>query len=373
MNLTLMDVLRAARARLVPFPAESAAYLILTAAEQVARPPRRSSLASIVLDADGSVRAGGGELADEVDAERDLRDTLGQLIEVASSPGPALARAAGRAALGDLAALSTELEKALIPFNRSAARRALIRLHRDTERLVEAGRLPAAPLGKTPAEPVRVAERPEAVATPAPLLVQESAEDLPPVRARPTPRPAPGATATELRAPAPASSTPAPASSTPAPYETEWIQVDAVTRPETRLGRVRASRAQAPPRPAPAWVEAELGLEEDEPTDRAPLVLERRPRHESAELAVAEPYVDDETPGMLEVDVEDIVEVEDTPAELGPVAPYAGLPAVRSELCALVEGFEVAASASDAELRRELAALADMDLTPGPRRQVGSR
>lgn len=367
MNLTLMDVLRAARARLVPFPAESAAYLILTAAEQLTRPPRRSCLSSIVLDADGSVRAVGGEPADEVDAERDLREILGQLIEVASSPGPALSRAAGRAALGDVTALSSELEKALIPFNRSAARRALIRLHRETERLVEAGRLPVAAVSKTPMEPppepAPAAEAPKLLATPAPPFVHESAA-LPPVHARVTPPPPRASGADALAKPAPSSA---------APSEAEWIQVEAVTRPETRLGRVRAGRGQAPLRSAPAWAEAELGLEEDELTDRAPAVLERRPREAAAELAVAEPYFDEETPGMLELEVDDIVEEEDTPVELGRVAPYAGLPAVRSELCDLVEGFEVGASATDSELRRELAALADMDLTPGPRRQVGPR
>ena len=162
MSVSLLTVWRAARARALPFPGESAGYLVFLACEELAVAPRSVNLANVGLDADGRVWVRGREAADDERAERDLRTLLRQLVEVASSPGIALVRAAQRTPSGSLTAFSSELSKALIPFNRAAARRALIRLYRETERAVAEGELADEPPALSASGPhPPVVERPE--------------------------------------------------------------------------------------------------------------------------------------------------------------------------------------------------------------------
>jgi hypothetical protein len=167
---------------------------VLAAADQAAQVPRRIEAASVELCPDGSVRVIGGPATTEAVAERDLRELLDELLLVAGSVTPGLLRAARRRTATGIDALVREIETALIPVNRAAARRALSRLERETARAVERGGLllpsePAPPAEFSPAPPATAEFSPEPPAvdslTPPPV----ASELLPtpvavPVRAR---------------------------------------------------------------------------------------------------------------------------------------------------------------------------------------------
>src|SRR6478752_6974746 len=142
MSVTLSEVKRAARAHRAPLAGESAGYLVLAIADQVLQAPRLVLPADVQLTEEGALRVMSGRASSDVDAELALRRALDQLLLVASSGSAALTRASRRTAPLGLAALVRELEAALIPVNRAAARRALARVHRETARALESGNLP---------------------------------------------------------------------------------------------------------------------------------------------------------------------------------------------------------------------------------------
>jgi hypothetical protein len=163
MSVTVAELIAAAQARKAPLAAESAGYVVLAAADQVSAAPRRVSAPTVELTDEGGIRLCGGEPCNEADAERELRALLDRLQLVSSSLTPALFRVAHRAESVGLAAFVRELESALIPVNRGAARRALARLSRETTRALSNG------LVQSPATALpKVAER--VVETPAPAL-----------------------------------------------------------------------------------------------------------------------------------------------------------------------------------------------------------
>jgi hypothetical protein len=187
MSVTLLEVLLAARARAVPLPAESAGYLLLSLSEKAVQAPRRIELSAVELDADGGVQILAGEAVAAEPLEQGLRKALSELLTVASSPGPSLLRAASRPATGQLEAFVGELERALVPVNRTAARRALVRLCRETERARREGLL-AAPAPTPPAVTSTAVAAISPASTPlldvTPLEPQvEPAPVLPPVNA----------------------------------------------------------------------------------------------------------------------------------------------------------------------------------------------
>ena len=188
MTVSLSQVLASARARSAPLAGECAGYLVLAAADHAAQGPRRIEAGSVELHSDGSVRVVGGLPADEATTERDLRDLLDELLLVAGSVTPALLRSARRRTGVGIDGFVREIETALIPVNRAAARRALSRLARETSRAVERGALVI--------ENQRVSDR---------ALAPERA-----VRSAPPPVIPPDT-------PPPASITPPPASRTPPP------------------------------------------------------------------------------------------------------------------------------------------------------------
>lgn len=143
MSVTLLEVVCAARARAVPLAAETAAYLLLSLSEKVARSPRRVDLAAVELDEDGAVHLLSGEATTPELLEQSLRQSLSHLLAVSSSPGPSLLRAAARPTSGQPDAFVAELERALVPVNRTAGHRALVRLSRETERARRDGLLAA--------------------------------------------------------------------------------------------------------------------------------------------------------------------------------------------------------------------------------------
>jgi hypothetical protein len=181
MSVTLSEVKRAARAHRAPLAGESAGYLVLAIADQVLSAPRLVEASGIQLTEDGALRVLSGLASSDADAELSLRRALDQLLLVASSGSAALTRAGRRTAPLGLAALVRELEAALIPVNRSAARRALARVQRETSRALASGLLPAE-------EPEVVAEaQPIAPVAPAavPVSVMPAVVVLPAVVAMP--------------------------------------------------------------------------------------------------------------------------------------------------------------------------------------------
>ncbi len=271
MSVTLLEVWRAARARAVPFSGETAGFLGLALCEEVQSAPRRFQLGDVELAADGSVRLHSPGAADAAQAELELRALLARLLEVASSPGPALFRAAGRAEPRGLGALDVELRQALIPFNRAAARRALLRLYRETERAVSNGQLGAPPNQGDSSSLLRVSPPP------------------PPIRERTPPQP-------KLEpSPVPVAS-PAERDPTVAPVELARV-AEQLTRPDSVVGFVKRGRTLPPPSPAPTPLPS-------------PVALTPSPS------AATPPAAQSNTPRMGSMDVDVVVSPSDASAEL---------------------------------------------------------
>lgn len=133
--VTLLDVLGAAQSGQVALAPESAGYLALGLADALAAAPRAPEATEVVLTDTGQVEVLSRTPASDRAAEAAARSLLGQLLGVAGSTAPALTAAARRALAGGAAHLVRDIEAALIPVNRSAAKRALARLHRETARV----------------------------------------------------------------------------------------------------------------------------------------------------------------------------------------------------------------------------------------------
>jgi hypothetical protein len=327
MSVSLSEVLAGAEAQAVPLSAECAGYLVLAAADQAALSPRRVQPGEVCLLDDGAVRLLGGMPADDATAERDLRELLGGLLSSASSTTAGLVRARRRAPGAGVGALLRELERALIPVNRSAARRALARLARETVRAKDEGRLTVVPAAPPPVEPVA----PTVVAPPPVRESELFAESLPApsVDAPAVTETEPGLTqvlprieVTErLVLPVAAALVAAPAAPPAAP-----TPVDCETKPEPVVLRASQRPPATPeshgvllppppatPQPAPSVpppAVRELAPTGDTPvlgTVVAPALIAEEPRLSVAELAAAlatpVPEANDELELELELDV----------------------------------------------------------------------
>jgi hypothetical protein len=313
----LLEILAAARAHAAPLAAESAGYLMLGVADHLALAPRGVIADEIELSPDGSVRlraprAGVNGASPEVAVRR----LLGRALEVASAAGPALRRAAERRDEAGLPGLVRELETALIPVNRSAAKRALTRLHRETERARDAGKLEAqlqneAAVQATPAPLAEAmafsAQLPE-TAPPAPVL-PSVVPAVAVVAAVPVTAPlavqAPATAPLAVQVPAAAPVAPPPAAFlSPPPLPTAVNET--LTKPEPVVARAR-ERGSSTPRLGTVVTAQSLPGEEGELTERAPsvaleadelaidVVVEVEPVIEPSELALApQPLVDPE-------------------------------------------------------------------------------
>lgn len=121
----------------VSVPAELGGCIVLAAADQLVSRPLELEPSQLILFEDGVLRISGGTSSDETMAESRLREVLGSLLRGACAVTPALLRAARRSSAGDLLAFVRELEIALVPTNRGAAKRALARLCRDVSRAIQ--------------------------------------------------------------------------------------------------------------------------------------------------------------------------------------------------------------------------------------------
>ncbi|XXT16276.1 hypothetical protein WME94_39200 [Sorangium sp. So ce429] len=142
--VTLDEVLAAAHARCASLVPETSGYLALAVGDATSRLPLRLDDRAVLLTTEGTVTVRSrGEPVAPAEAARLLRDLLARLLAASAGSMPNLAATARPrpTAEQDPDAVAREIEAALIPVNRNAARRALARLARETLRAREAGRL----------------------------------------------------------------------------------------------------------------------------------------------------------------------------------------------------------------------------------------
>jgi hypothetical protein len=150
MDISLDRVIEAARRRLAAVTPEVAGYIVLRATRALEPGRLEVSTASVLLTESGEVLVRPGSAASEPEVEGALRGLLARLLELSTSPAPAITAVAAAAANSGLTAFTEELSAALIPLNHAAAGRALARLYRETYRaegLAAALELEASPAG----------------------------------------------------------------------------------------------------------------------------------------------------------------------------------------------------------------------------------
>lgn len=174
MDISLDRVLEAARERRATLTPEVAGYVLLLAAQQLGAERSPVSARSVLLDETGGVHVERAAAVSELDIETALRELLGALIAVCSSPPPAIVAVAERGAAGDLRGLIAELSAALIPINHSAAHRALARLYREARRAE--GRVRDVPLPAIVEQSARA--EPTAARAPVPRAEQPGELDI---------------------------------------------------------------------------------------------------------------------------------------------------------------------------------------------------
>jgi hypothetical protein len=165
MSVSFLDLSRAAQARALSLTAETAGYLVLAVIDAGGL-RQCTALSEMVLLENGEVRLGMARLAEHPAApERELRALLARLLALCSAAHPILAEVSRAERLGTLA---REIEAALIPVNRAAARRTLARACRETERAKSKGKLSELNDDVVAAVPAKVAPA-VAPAAPAPV------------------------------------------------------------------------------------------------------------------------------------------------------------------------------------------------------------
>lgn len=171
MSVTVGEILVAARAGLAALTSETVGYLVLGAADRVSQAsPASFEVGDIELDERGMVTVPGIRPAAQDRSEIQLRTALGDLLDHAQSRAPALDRVR-RDAERSSGRLIGQIEAALIPVNRAAARRALARLHRDVMRARESGALArATAIIVEPPAPQEAVPVPEPVPVSVPLV-----------------------------------------------------------------------------------------------------------------------------------------------------------------------------------------------------------
>ena len=283
--VTLDEVFAAAGVRAASLVPETSGYLALAIGDATSRLPFAIEERSVMLTTEGNVGiTRRGEMLPPRQAARGLREMLSRLL--AASTGtvmPALAHACKTREESErgVDTVVEEIEAALIPVNRAAARRALARLARETIKAKEAGKLKPR------------AARPPVVEAPRP-------EEAKPVEALPEPQPTVAQQlVVEATTPAPretAPRTPAPRTPTPAPV-------------------AAAPRLELPPPPPeadPTPTVLGMGVVEI----HGPVPEAESERHPEPARAAASHHV--EEPALVEVAPVEVAPVEVTPVEVAP-------------------------------------------------------
>lgn len=410
MSASLLTVWRAARARAVPFAGESAGFVVLLACEELALSPRKVELANLSLDPEGGVRTLGRQAAAEAETEAELRSILGELLQVSSTPGAGLLRVASREPAGSLRALALELQKALVPLNRGASRRALSRLSRETLRAAEAGKL--APLPS-----------PEASSAVTPALGwTRGVQDASALGSRlPQEKPA----SRGLFEPSPAEPVPVLSEVFARARAAGWTvpsTTDHPTRPEPVIARQRNERSVSAPQEVLDELTEQCTFLVEPSADRQLPLVGKRPEPpeasssanatewpmglatESRALPLEPEWVETKAvpPRPMPPSPQPLASPESSDFEIdweigaesgSPVSPagdsgfeaehafgegshsaavtYPGMPPQRSDVRQLLGGFEVAQALEEGDLRGELKRWAGVEGTPTPRARQG--
>ncbi|MBI5535503.1 MAG: hypothetical protein HY898_22425 [Deltaproteobacteria bacterium] len=372
MDLTLEQVLSAARARRAALSPETAGYITLAVADALAVSPGTVRESDVMVNADGSVTVVGAQRTeDPAGAEKSVRALLQRLLGAAVGSAPALAGCARRSAGAGMRSLVEEIEAALIPVNREAARRAIARLARESAR-AGASEPPARPAGaqqrepsaraaQAPAQPAQPqAPQPAAARAPRPAsTVFEAATEPEYTEARPAepmPLPAPAQRPEPSVLPAQPQAAPAPepvAVAAPEPIAiTAAPQLPDATPTETSALSVEPTVPLSMPH-----------LQMPEPPEPIETV-QLRPLVEPAVMTeiIERPSIDESEPASL---------VES--AELVPVAPApegfvesADLPPIESEQAPIVESAQAPAVVSAPAPAVESAPAPVVESAPAP-------
>jgi hypothetical protein len=133
-GVSVRNVVKAARLRQLGLPGELAGYIVLGALDASRPNGLVVDCDTVTLGDDGRIHLEGNRSEAATDVE-EFRKLLRLLLEVAVSAPPALLHVSTRLATGELGAFVSELQTALVPVNRAAARRRLARLYRDLKKL----------------------------------------------------------------------------------------------------------------------------------------------------------------------------------------------------------------------------------------------
>lgn len=237
-TVTFAEILAAARVGRARIAPEIAGYLALGVADALVGRAFALDAQTCLLTEDGAILVGPPTAptaqTTALDLEQAARSLLGSLMDVARGGGATLIAVANRPASGDIGALIAEIEGALIPVNRAAARRALARLSRETAKARNEGHLDAA-RAKTP-EPLPVRERDEDT-EPLRVPLRTTSSSLPPKPSAP-----PQASAvTEIAEPSPS---PEPPRASVPRVETPSSAPPGRTRADELLARFAGTVAQ---------------------------------------------------------------------------------------------------------------------------------
>lgn len=269
-SVTLQEVLSAASIRAASLVPETSGYLALAVADASARLPFRLDDGLVTLTTEGTVKvARGNVIVPPRESAARVRDVLARLIGQSIGSAPALASASRPRPESDegVDAFIQELETALVPVNRAAARRALARLARETVRARDAGKLRRRKSSKRSSIAPAPAAVPEAAARPSvrtaavmhgPPAVVAAAPDpfeygvdvdfTPPPPPAPAPAPAPVAAADPLEGLTPLE--PAPTFDTVDPAEREAVAPSVAIQAQERVEDPTTIDAEVAPGPA---------------------------------------------------------------------------------------------------------------------------
>lgn len=204
LSVSLPEVLAASSVRAASLVPETSGYLALAIADASARLPFRLDDGLVSLTTEGTVKVGRGTVIVTPDeSARRVRDVLARLLaqSIGSAPGLATAARPRRETADGVDGFIRELEAALVPVNRAAARRALARLARETVRARDAGKLRRKKARRLELDPLGPPSDDERNAPPAEARPRANAPDT--FAYPPVPPPAPPALA-PAPAPAPA-------------------------------------------------------------------------------------------------------------------------------------------------------------------------
>lgn len=153
MTTSLREIVLSVRYGDAALVGESAGYLVLGVADLFSEMPRAASLDAVYVTDDGSVVVDASPCTFQ-ESEASLRRMLSLLLQLVRTPCRNLDRVAERQETRGLSGLVAELESALVPVNRKAARRSLARLVREAKKAsarmgVLASVEPVPPVSKT--------------------------------------------------------------------------------------------------------------------------------------------------------------------------------------------------------------------------------